>query len=92
MAAATEQALAHPRDPLDAGARLALAAGAALFLGGTAAALWRCTGRAPLSRVVLVPAGAIAVFTIGRSPATAMGSLLVVLMVLAAIEHRTPSH
>jgi low temperature requirement protein LtrA len=88
MAAATEVALAHPDAPLAADARMALGGGAALFICGTAAAVWRATGRVPVQRTVLVLAAAAAVVTLGNLPIVAMGILLTLLVVLAAIEHR----
>jgi low temperature requirement protein LtrA len=90
MAAATEEALAHPDQPLAVNVRLALAGGAVLFIWGTAAAMWRATGRAPVWRAVLVPAGAVAVVAVGTNPGVAMGLLLALLVAIAAIEHRQP--
>ena len=91
MAAATEEALAHPDRPLATGARIALGGGATLFVCGTAAALWRATGRAPMWRAVLVPAGALTIIAAGAVPAIAMGTLLAVLVAVAAIEYRRPA-
>src|SRR5688572_16366387 len=71
MAAATEEALAHPDLPLAADVRVELAAGAVLFIWGTAAAMWRAMGRASLWRAVLVPAAAVAVVTVGATPSLA---------------------
>jgi low temperature requirement protein LtrA len=88
MAAATEQALAHPDQPLDAGARVALGGGVLLFVCGTAVALWRATGRFVVWRFVLVPAGLAAVVVFGAFPVTAMTIVLGLLALLAAIEHR----
>jgi hypothetical protein len=91
MAAATEEALAHPDHPLATGARIALGGGAILFVCGTAAALWRATGRAPMWRAVLVPAGALTIIAVGVVPAVAMGTLLAVLVAVATIEYRRPA-
>ena len=88
MAAATEAALAHPELPLSPDMRIGLGGGAVLFICGTAAAMWRATGRAPVWRGVLAPAAAIAVVRFGALPALAMGILLVMLVVIAIIEHR----
>ena len=88
MAAATEEALAHPDLPFAADLRMALGGGAVLFIGGTAAALWRATGRVPVSRAALAPAAAVAVVAVGAIPSVAMGILLAVLVAIAAIEHR----
>jgi low temperature requirement protein LtrA len=90
MAVATEQALAHPDQPLAGDMRAALAGGAVLFVGGTAAATWRASGRAPLTRILLVAAAAIAVAVLGANPIVAMGMLVVLLVAIAAIEHRQP--
>jgi low temperature requirement protein LtrA len=87
MAAATAEALTHPDRPLDANVRLALGGGAVLFIWGTAAAMWRATGRASVWRAVLVPAAAVAVVVVGAIPAVPMGILLALLVALAAIEH-----
>ena len=88
IAAATEEALAHPAMPLAAEMRTALGGGAVLFICGTAAAMWRATGRAPLWRGVLAPAAAVAVVAFGATPGIAMGILLVMLVVVAVIEQR----
>ena len=88
MAAATEAALAHPELPLATDLRIALGGGALLFIGGTATAIWRATGRAPVWRAVLTLAAAVAVVAVGAIPGVAMSILLAVLVVIAAIEHR----
>jgi low temperature requirement protein LtrA len=90
MAAATEQALTRPDLPLDPGARLALGGGATLFVGGTAMALWRATGRAQPWRIALVSAAAVAVYVLAATPAVAMAIVLALLVTLAVIEHRQP--
>jgi low temperature requirement protein LtrA len=86
MAAATEQALAHPSQPLGASVRIALAAGAVLFLWGTAAAMWRATGRLPMWRAILVPVAACPVVAVDAIPGVAFGIMLALLMAIAAIE------
>jgi low temperature requirement protein LtrA len=88
MAAATEAALAHPERPLATDLRIALGGGALLFIGGTAAAIWRATGRAPVWRAVMALVAAIAVVAVGAIPGIAMGLLLAMLVVIAAFEHR----
>jgi low temperature requirement protein LtrA len=87
MAAATEEALAHPELPLATDLRMALGGGAVLFICGTAAAMWRATGRASVWRAVLAPAAAVGVVAGGAIPGVAMGILLAMLAVIAAIEH-----
>ena len=93
IAAATEEALAHPDQVLVPTARLALAGGAVLFVVGAAAAMWRASGRAPAWRFALIAAGAGAVIAVGALPWVAMTFLLGTLGALAAVEHRTlPTH
>jgi low temperature requirement protein LtrA len=53
-AVAIEEAVAHSDEPLSAGTGIALAAGITLFLGGTAAALWRAGHRALIARPVIL--------------------------------------
>ena len=59
-----EEAVAHPADPLPFSARLALALGLALFVGGVAVAVRRATGRVLVARVVLTLITAIAVVAV----------------------------
>lgn len=87
MAAATEQALAHPDQPLAADIRAALGGGALLFIYGTGAAMWRVTGRPPLMRGLLGLLAVAGVFAAGAIPVVAMAALLLVLVVLATVEH-----
>ena len=89
IAAATEEALAHPDHVLAPAARLALAGGAVLFVGGGAAAMWRASGRAPAWRFVLIAGGSGAVVAVAALPWVAMALLLGTLAALAAVEHRT---
>jgi low temperature requirement protein LtrA len=91
MAAATEQALAHPNDALTPDIRWTLGAGAVLFVCGTAVALWRATGRLSLARLVLAPAAAVGLALHGATPWVAMTWLLAMLVIVAAIEHRRAS-
>ncbi|HEX5139124.1 MAG TPA: low temperature requirement protein A [Planctomycetota bacterium] len=86
MAAATEEALARPDDVMTAGARVALGAGALLFVGGTGLALWRSTGRVPGPRGALTAAGAAAVVGIAALPWVAMAALMAMLVAVAAAE------
>jgi low temperature requirement protein LtrA len=87
MAAATEEALAHPGDPLAIGARVFLAVGAVLFVCGTAAATWRATGRLRPWRWVLAPGAAAAVIVLATGPWMAMSFLLLMLLVVGMLEH-----
>lgn len=86
MAAGTAEALAHPDRPLALGVRVALGCGAVLFVCGTAAAIWRATGRMPLSRWVLAPAAAVVVVAVGTLPWVAMTALLAMLTAVSIIE------
>jgi low temperature requirement protein LtrA len=86
MAAGTEVALAHPEETLAVSVRAALGIGALLFVGGTAAAIWRATGRMLAWRLVIAPAAAVAVVAAGSRPWLAMTALLAMLVALAAVE------
>lgn len=92
MAAATAEALAHPDRVLAADMRAGLGAGAALFVCGTAAALWRATGRSSVWRWSAGVAGALAVMAAGAVPWVAMALLLAMLVAVSAIEERPRHH
>jgi len=93
MAAGTEQALAHPDAPLAGDVRAALGGGVVLFITGSAVAMWRATGRFALWRIALVPPAAAAIAAVGTAPAAAMGMLLALVALVAALEHgRDSSH
>lgn len=68
-AAAIEEAIRHPGEPLARAARLALALGLTLFVGGLALATRRATGRLPRHRVSFALAAALAVVTVPGSGA-----------------------
>ena len=87
MAAATEEALAHPDEALAISGRVFLAAGAVLFVCGTAAATWRATGETRPWRWVLAPAAGVAVSSIDAVPWSAMAILLLMLVVVGFLEH-----
>ncbi len=88
MAAATEEALAHPDRPLAVGLRIALGVGAAMFVCGTAAAMRRATGRGLPWRWLLAPVTAAALLVLGAIPWVAMTLLLVMLVSVAATDQR----
>jgi len=90
MAAATEEALAHPDEALAASGRVFLASGAVLFVCGTAAATWRATGTTRPWRWVLAPVAGIAVAMIDTTPWMAMAILLAMLIVVSLFE-RSPT-
>jgi low temperature requirement protein LtrA len=92
MAAATEQALAHPDAPLAGDVRAALGGGVVLFICGSALAMWRATGRLPIWRTVLVPPAAAAIAAVGTAPMAAMGMLLALIALVAALEHGHDVH
>jgi len=87
VAAASEQILAHPADPLSTSLRVTLGAGVVLFVCGTAAALWRATGRTPTPRWILAPLAALAVLALGAVPWVALAIVMTMLVVLGALEH-----
>ena len=89
FAAAVEEIVTHPADPLAFEGRLALALGLALFTGGMAAALWRGTGQLPLVRALLAVATAVGlVAASGVSPALSLAIALAGVSLLAGWEHR----
>jgi low temperature requirement protein LtrA len=73
-AAAVEEALTHPHEALPLEARLALAAGLLLFIGGLGAALRRATGHFPLRHFLIVLAASMFIAALpGISPLLALG-------------------
>jgi low temperature requirement protein LtrA len=91
LAAGTEEALAHPDELLAVSVRVALGAGAMLFVCGTGLAIWRATGRTMVWRGVLAPVGAAVVLGVGTVPWVAMTTLLGMLVAMSVIEHRQPA-
>jgi low temperature requirement protein LtrA len=87
MAAATEEALAHPDEPAALGGRAFLAAGAVLFVCGTAAASWRATGHTRPWRWMLAPAAGAAVTMLATAPWMAMALLMAMLVGVGVVEH-----
>ena len=89
VAAALEEAIAHPHEALSIGPRAAFGGGLVLFLGGTALAKWLATGHVSLVRIVVVVVTAVAVIAPPAIPSYAtlfvglVGALAVVF-----IEHR----
>jgi low temperature requirement protein LtrA len=70
-AAAIEEAVAHADRPFSAAARLALAAGLALFLGAMTIAIWRARRQLLRARLALALATALAILVLPRmAPAT----------------------
>ena len=88
IAAATAEALAHPYEVLTPSLRIALGGGAALFVCGTAAAMWRATGRMAGLRCALAGGAALIVFALSTLPWVAMSVLAGMLVAVSVIEHR----
>lgn len=89
FAVAVEAAVAHPSDPLELPARLALALALVLFVGGMGLAVWRATGRVLGARFGLVALGALAVlFLAGVSASVSMAIALVAVLAIALFEER----
>jgi low temperature requirement protein LtrA len=89
FAVAIEASVARPDMPLVISFRTALAVGLALFICGTAVAIWRATGRILFVRMlsVLSTAGVVVVADV---PAyVSLGIVLVMLVGIAILEHRT---
>ena len=88
-AAAVEEALAHPADPLPSVWRWSLAAGLILFLGSMGAALIRATGRRPTVRIALMFLTAIVVVVAPGPAAITFGIALAGTAAIAVFEQRT---
>ena len=87
IAAAAEAALARPGETLAADLRVALGSGTVLFLCGTAASIWRATGRTLLWRWVLAPFVAVTLFALDTVPWIAMAVVAALLVAIGVIEH-----
>jgi low temperature requirement protein LtrA len=82
VAVALEVSLAHPDEPMAASVRAALGVGTLLFVGGTAVAVWRSTGRVLLSRWALGAAAAVLAVLVPGAPWV---SLLLMFLILSAV-------
>lgn len=91
-AAALEEAVAHPGQPLSQSVQLTLAAGVVLFVGGMALAMWRAARHAALPRVIitLLAAATIAIVN-GINPVSSLAIVFASLVIIALIEQRTIS-
>jgi low temperature requirement protein LtrA len=87
-AAAVEEALAHPADPLPLVWRCSLAAGLVLFLGSMAAALIRATARRPTGRLALTLLTAVVVIAVPGPAALTFGIAFAGVAAIAVIEQR----
>jgi low temperature requirement protein LtrA len=84
-----KSAAGHPADPLEDGARLALAGGVALYLLGHAAFVLRLLGELEFGKAVAAVACAVLFLVTGDAPAwLAVGLVAGVLALLAAAEQR----
>ena len=87
-AVAVEEAVAHPDTPLSLAARLALAVGLLLFVGGMAAATWRATGHLLWPRIGLALAAAGTIVVITAPPLVSLAIALVGTVLVAVLERR----
>lgn len=85
-AVAVEEAIAHPSEPLTLAARLALAAGLFLFVGGMAAAVWRAKGLILWKRLGLAAGTAGAIVLVGAPPLYTLALALLGVVLTAASE------
>jgi low temperature requirement protein LtrA len=86
-AAAIEQAVTHPLEPLALEARVSLGAGILLFIGGMAVAMWRATCGSPLGRTIAAAVTAIVVVAwAGTSPWLTLTLSLVGILVIIVLE------
>jgi low temperature requirement protein LtrA len=88
VAVAFEEAIAHPSEVLSTGAALALTCGAALFLGGLAAASWRAgLGTAAVPRLVVALVAVVATPAVLLVPASAaLWGLAAVVVAMDVVE------
>jgi len=87
-AVALEEAIAHP-GPLSTSARLALALGLLLFVGGTALAMWRATCGRPVTRVVIILVTSATLFLLsGQPPFVSLALALIGVGLVALLDER----
>ncbi|MGH9462257.1 MAG: low temperature requirement protein A [Vicinamibacteria bacterium] len=94
FAAAVEQAVTHPLEPLALETGVALGEGIFLFIGGMAFAMWRTTCGSPLGRTIAAAVTAIAVVVCaGASPWLTLTLCLIGILVIIVLEQQsgTPS-
>lgn len=92
VAAAFEEAIAHPDHALDLGGALALGLGGALYLGGLGGAAWR-SGVRDAAGVRLAAAAVVAASTpiyMAIPPAAALWAVAGVVVLAAVVDARTP--
>ena len=82
-----EKILGHPKDPLTFPVALALEGGIVLFIGFTAAAVWRSSRTILLPRIIiLIISIAAFVPAIGHSPSIALGIAVISLLLIVVFE------
>ena len=85
-----EKILSHPEIPLTMPVAFCLGGGVILFVGSTAASVWRSIGIVLVPRLIVVAAIAGCTYLfIGRSPEIALGFIGASLLLLLIIEWRT---
>ena len=84
-----EEAVAHPNEPLVFTGRLALALGLALFVGVTAIALRRATGRLMLPRILLLAGTVVAIMVWVVTPWVSLTVAFVGVALIALLEQLT---
>jgi len=88
-AVAIEAAVAHPSDPLGTEARVALALGLLLFMGGLAVAYWRASCQIKTSRIVVSAVTALAVYLLADVTAVvSLGVAFAGVAIVAFFEER----
>ena len=88
-AVAIEEMIIHPTDPLPFLGRVSFSVGLILFVGGTAIAIWRSTGRIPWTRVLLTILTASVILIFGDAqPWITLALGFLGLLILLLFEHR----
>jgi low temperature requirement protein LtrA len=91
-AVSVQAAVAHPGEPLPLAARIALASGLVLFVGGMAVAVWRATRRLLVPRMILSTVTALSIVVVtGVSSLLTLAFALVGIVAIAGLEQRTGS-
>jgi low temperature requirement protein LtrA len=87
-AASVEEAVAHPSAALPLEWRAALAAGLALFVGGMAAATWRCRHRVLWARLIVSTGTALAIVLVALPPLGSLAIAFAGIATIATLEQR----
>ncbi|HSK98522.1 MAG TPA: low temperature requirement protein A, partial [Euzebyales bacterium] len=90
VAAAVEDAVHHPGEHLTTPAAVALAVGAALFMGGVGLTLLRARLRVPVVRAVAVVAVLASLPLLNAWPAGAALTVVAIAVSVVAVVERTP--